>query len=389
MTRKSTTPAVVLALVIAGLTVWQCGCIRTQPASTQADEESRDDPAAKSPNKLFAKSPGDPPAELSGDPFAEPPGDPPTELSGDPFAEPPDDPFADPPDDPFADPPADDSGNPFAEDAAADEPAGDDPFGDDPFGAEPADVNPFAEVPDTSKQSTPRIPRPVPSLLFFAATPDGQPGTAEAAIRKALDGPISLDLVDAPLADVAATLRDKCTINVAIDCMALDRDQAASEVAITVRVADLPLRAALRQMFREQYLAWTIRDEALLITLPEEAEMNLVTQIYDVADLVTFRDEQGELWEDHLMLEDAITATVAPESWDYMGGTGYLYGITLGRAKVLVVTQTEQVHRQVAKLLENLRTAARKTPGDGRPPVKKRRPQQRSSPIPHGIPVVG
>ena len=131
-----------------------------------------------------------------------------------------------------------------------------------------------------------------------------------------------------------------------------------------------------------------IRDESLVITTPEEAGMNIVTRVYDVADLVTFRDENGRLWEDHLMLEDTIMSMVEPTSWDDAGGSGTVCGVTLGRAKVLVVTQTGQIHRQVVELLEKLRAVARKTPGDGQP-LKKRRPQQRGGPDISIIPVVG
>ncbi|NQU24923.1 MAG: hypothetical protein HQ567_26870 [Candidatus Nealsonbacteria bacterium] len=359
MTCKSIPPTVLLALTVAGQVVWQGGCGRVEPASTRAKEESQDDRFAESSNELF---------ELVHDP--------PAELPDDPFGKPPDDPFADVPDNPFGagDPPADEPGNPFAED---------NPFGDD-------SGNPFADAPAGENPPAKLVPL-VPRLLFYPAEPGARPGSPEAAIRKALDEPISLELVELPLEGVAELLRDKCGINIAIDRRELhDVGVVTSEVLVTGRFADVPLRSVLQQMFRGRELTWTIRDEALVITTLEDAEENLVTRVYDVAELVTFRDKNGQLWQDHLMLEDAITDTVAPVSWEFAGGTGSLRGVTLGRAKVLVVSQTEEIHRQIAELLEDLRAAARKNPGDGRPPLKKRRPQDRG----HGpdystIPVVG
>jgi len=304
MTRKSTPPAGLLILMIVGLSVWQCGCIRTQPASTQAAEESREESPEESPN-------------------------------------------------------------------------------DDPFGGGSGD-------PSTVVPAKPAPPKP--GVLFYPATRGARPGTAKAIIKRALEEPISLDLADKPLEDVAALLRDKCGINVAIDRLVLHEiGLKTSDVQITIRVDDVPLRSALQGMLREPDLTWMIRYDALLITTPEEAEEHLVTRVYDVADLVTFREENGRLWEDHLTLEDTITEIVEPVRWDVVGGSGTVYGVTLGRAKVLVVSQTEQIHRQVVELLEKLRTAARNNPDNGHPPFKKRRSQQRKSPMIIGgpIPVVG
>jgi len=52
-------------------------------------------------------------------------------------------------------------------------------------------------------------------------------------------------------------------------------------------------------------------------------------------------------------LIDLITSTIAPESWDEVGGPGSLSGFDTNLS--LVVSQTQEIHEQIADLLEQLR----------------------------------
>jgi hypothetical protein len=90
------------------------------------------------------------------------------------------------------------------------------------------------------------------------------------------------------------------------------------------------------------------------------------------ADLVTCRDEDGELWEDYDTLVEVIKATVAWQTWDLAGGTGVVEGGTFGSAKVLVVSQSGRVHRQIRLFLARLREIAAEQDVKEGPPRRAR-----------------
>ena len=113
-----------------------------------------------------------------------------------------------------------------------------------------------------------------------------------------------------------------------------------------------------------------LRHGQLLITTPEEAETMFYPEVYDVADLVICRDSKGQLWDDYDTLTDAIMVTVEPNSWDSVGGPGSIAGDTYASAKVLVVSQTRDVHREIAELLEKIRGMMQKN-GAKEPPLRE------------------
>ena len=89
---------------------------------------------------------------------------------------------------------------------------------------------------------------------------------------------------------------------------------------------------------------------------------------YDVADLVACRNAKGDLWDDYDTLVDVISQTVEPCTWDHNGGKASIIGATLGTAKVLVVVQSPDGHRGIARLLKAIRKVAeKKSGGDATP----------------------
>ena len=64
------------------------------------------------------------------------------------------------------------------------------------------------------------------------------------------------------------------------------RAQRRQADQVTVSLSGVTLRSALKLMLKEIDLTYVIRDEVLKITTPEEAENELLTKVYPVADLV-------------------------------------------------------------------------------------------------------
>jgi hypothetical protein len=133
------------------------------------------------------------------------------------------------------------------------------------------------------------------------------------------------------------------------------------------------LRSALRLLLRDVGLTYVVRDEVLQITSSEEAEKTMLTKIYLVSDLVRCRDKQGEEWADYDTLIDTIMSSVAPQTWDSVGGPGGIQRMTLYQnVSVLVVSQTEEVHEQIEDLLRALRSIPGAKTEEGPVPTKER-----------------
>ena len=94
-------------------------------------------------------------------------------------------------------------------------------------------------------------------------------------------------------------------------------------------------------------LTFDIRDDVLQITTKEEGSTWLMTRTYPVGDLIEGNDYDS--------LIEAITNTVAPKTWDEVGGAGSIVNVT--SSKSLVISQTRDVHDEVLQLLRSLRTA--------------------------------
>ncbi|MFZ1935680.1 MAG: hypothetical protein WCB27_15250 [Thermoguttaceae bacterium] len=219
--------------------------------------------------------------------------------------------------------------------------------------------DPFAGHEKHSAASPKRPSKPVVKPL--------RPWENVARIEAALASPTELVFVEAPLVDVLDYLKQRHCIEIQTDHKALEDTGVGTDSPVTVDLKGISLRSALNLMLRNLNLTWIIEDEVLIITTVEEAETRLDTKVYDVADLVVCRDEHDMPWDDYDSLTDIITSTIKPTSWDGVGGPGSIQGNALGTAKVLVVSQTRDVHEEIAALLAKIREVAKKTPNAGTP----------------------
>ncbi len=217
--------------------------------------------------------------------------------------------------------------------------------------------------PAAKEKSRPAAVQPLP------------PGGNEALIEQALAMPTEMAFTDTPLTDVIDFLVDCHShklghrFEIQIDTKALSDAGIAPDTPMTKSLKGVSLRSALNLMLKDLNLTWTIDNEVLLITTPEEAENRLTTKVLDVADLVVCRDSKGKLWNDYDSLIDMIKSTVSPTTWDDVGGPGSICPADTGSAKALVISQTYLVHDRVADMLAKLRAIAKKTPEAG-PPVR-------------------
>ena len=150
-------------------------------------------------------------------------------------------------------------------------------------------------------------------------------------------------------------------IVVLVDVKSLEEENVALDLPITAHLRAVTLREAARQALKPLDMTFIVRDEVLLLTTTAEAEASLTTKVYPVYDLVyaepaVARAGRGSRGADYDPLIQ-ILSREAPNTWDNVGGPGTLQEYPICGA--LAVSQTEEGHEQVERLLAALRDARR------------------------------
>lgn len=200
-------------------------------------------------------------------------------------------------------------------------------------------------------------------ILTFSATClaqvsfrlDDMQGDAE-RLEQALKRRGSIDAVEMPLDEFVEKLGDQFGVPMLISAKKLEEAGIQADTPVTTRLASMPLGAILRHSLRDLELSFAIRHHAILITTPEDAESQLETKVYPVRDLVAYRVSSASgtnYAEDYDSLIEVITTTIAPHTWDEVGGPGSIDSFE--NAGLLVVSQTLDVHLAIEPLLVKLR----------------------------------
>ncbi len=239
-----------------------------------------------------------------------------------------------------------------------------------------------AAAPATEQESEQQIaPRPLPS-------------PEQAKILAALDQPTEFDFQERPLGEVMDYFKQQHELRIVLDNRALSDEGLDADTPVTQTLKNIRLWSALRLLLEQLDLTYVVRDGYLLITTKTEAENKLRIKVYPVEDLVTldsdFRpaplasdgadnspsrsdmlprptigefgggmglrgfglnrlDDEGN----YSGLIDLITTTIAPTTWDEVGGPGSITADP--RSRSIAVSQTDEVHDQIVVLLAALR----------------------------------
>lgn len=216
----------------------------------------------------------------------------------------------------------------------------------DPFGAEsvaspsvagvPQSVPKKSEQSDTAKRATGRAsgqPQHTPAqrVESISAEPPAA-AAARARIESVLSATTQFEYLDEPLKDVVDDIHVRHEIQIVFDRRALEDVGTDLSTPVTISVAGTTLRSALRLLLRNLDLTYVIHDEVLMITTSDAAKSQLSTRFYPVPETIPCR-------EDLESINTLLTDSVAPESWDSVGGTAhaaYVPGL-----KAWAVTQTD------------------------------------------------
>jgi hypothetical protein len=190
-------------------------------------------------------------------------------------------------------------------------------------------------------------------------------------IHSALKKKVNWSFEEKLLSEVVAAWQNELGMTISLDRAALDgANIVPSSTLVTKSLREISARSAIETILRDHGLAWMIRDELLVITTKEEADMTLVARIYPVLDLVQFADDKGE-YNDYGSLTETLHAIIEPNTWRETG-TGEASIKPFPASGAIIVSQTAGVHEKIERLLTDLR-ATREAQGiKGR--VKRDRP---------------
>jgi len=198
-----------------------------------------------------------------------------------------------------------------------------------------------------------RTHRRIAGLLAGLATPARRvmidDPASHAAIRKALDQPVTVEFKATPLRSALEWLAEKSKIDIRLDRLSIRSTKITDRTPITFELRDQSLRTTLDLLLAQMKFSWVVQDGVIWVTTTEQAESMLQTAVFDVRDLCP--DDESSL-----ALSNAIQRQAESKGWVDDGGVG---SIEFAKPGVMVVAQTERALDSVQDLLENYRVALR------------------------------
>ncbi|HEY4759589.1 MAG TPA: permease prefix domain 1-containing protein [Thermoguttaceae bacterium] len=190
---------------------------------------------------------------------------------------------------------------------------------------------------------------------------------ANAQTQAKLEKLIDADFVETPLVHVLDYLADVTKVQYHLDNKHLSDVGITSDVPITFHLKYVPAEMVLRLILRELNLTYWLDNGVVIVSTPDEADSRLEIRVYRVDDLLdcpsmaknddltdSSAKKQKRVSYDHLI--DVITSTIHPTTWDNVGGQG---SIAPYRG-TLVISQTADVHREIKKVLDDLKKSINK-----------------------------
>ncbi len=193
---------------------------------------------------------------------------------------------------------------------------------------------------------------------------------AKLEIEERLKQKVDVSFDNTPLSEALDEIAKKAKLNIAIDTAGIHEEGVTVDEPVTIQLASaIGVKSALNLILRPLDLDYMILDEVLKVTGETRTTARVFSRVYNVANLVVpFPDPHivlspkgkwgavpppQEVAPDFDTIIELITSTIAPHSWDKVGGPGAIEAFPTNLS--LVVSQTEDVHEQIADLLEQLR----------------------------------
>jgi hypothetical protein len=179
---------------------------------------------------------------------------------------------------------------------------------------------------------------------IHAAAPGRLPTSpADDRILEALDQDVNGLFNDTPLRSVIEQLARQTAIPITPDIKALTDAQIDLDATTVTQTASGTLRSALRLLLGDVDLTYIVKDGVLLITSKQCAEENLSLRLYRIPH---------ETKPSHII--DLFQSVIQPQMWDWSGGPGVVMPIDGHGGRILLISQTEEVHEEIEQFIAML-----------------------------------
>ena len=208
-----------------------------------------------------------------------------------------------------------------------------------------------------------------------------EPQNPEKSLEERLEAKASFQGEEDSLINFAEALGTALDTPIVLASKKLEEAAINADTPMSYRLNNVRVRTGLRLILGDLGLTYVLHENVLVITTPEDAGSQLVTRVYDCRDLLklpspirkTKHVSQATPGSDTPVkveekpkedagpdggytiddLIDVITSTIAPDSWDEVGGPG-----SIADFKGLVtINETQEVHEQIENLLNMLHKA--------------------------------
>lgn len=196
---------------------------------------------------------------------------------------------------------------------------------------------------------------PVIAQVSFGSSADFERNLS--LVRSLEQRRVAVRFEDTSLTDAAAYLAEQAGIEILLDTKAMQEAGIDWQTPVTYASRTQSAREVLESVLQQIGLTLQPKDSAIVITTPERRDQDLEIRVYPVRDLILVGSGR-EAWHDFQPLMDLIAVTIAPGSWQDVGGPASIEEFPVGA--LLVISQTFQVHEQIERLLTTLREAQRR-----------------------------
>jgi hypothetical protein len=216
-------------------------------------------------------------------------------------------------------------------------------------------------------------------------------GAAErkSTVAEQLNQRIDAEFVETPLVDVVAFLSDSSGIQIYLNRKRMEEAGVAVESPVSKSLKQVRLSTLLDLTLDELGLVYVEKDDLLVITTREDADLNTEVRVYDCRDLFAMpapplakgdvpadaakpaaparpgevngfggAPSQAEPLSAHetraYRLMNIITTAVEPQNWSEVGGFGTISEFN----GLVVISQSARTHTKIEKVLDMLRQAA-------------------------------
>ncbi|MFN0020741.1 MAG: hypothetical protein ACKVP0_20980 [Pirellulaceae bacterium] len=166
-------------------------------------------------------------------------------------------------------------------------------------------------------------------------------------VLAALDQTGDFEYAEVPLKQFLGSISHRFQIPMIVASKKLEEAGFNLEAPVTFTMSGVSLRTFLRNSLGDLGLTYTLEQELMVITTPEDAGSRLIMLFYPVHDLIDRNSPQ-----DPQDLLDVITSAVDPDTWEDVGGPGSLKLVAEGW---LLVAQSQEEHEHLLEFLHQLR----------------------------------